>query len=330
MNALVLFLFARLFLQVARPVPIGQATLLAIALLSVPLVGHTLMDFRPDMICGRAIIAVGTLWIVLREDWISSGRDQVLAGIIFAMALWAKPSVFHLTIILFGSAMLLASLRHLYRRELWEPMLAMIVTVGTAVVLSLPYYFLKLSETLTYIWQIALGPQAHVWYICNIFTDHLLFYLIGLYGGQSLGDWLYVGMLLGALIFFVAWRSRDRVSMLKAGHVVVLILVAYMAVTVPALKGPHGFPFAAIFLGGLALSCVTLADRLGRMLGWALCIVLVAFAVWQFKWDYQLSYPGRLITADFAQSRWSMIDEAMKALGPDVAGKRLLQTTSQT
>jgi hypothetical protein len=140
-DAVVLVFFLRAFLAVASDLPFGQAILLAIALLGFPLVGQTLMVFRPDMFCSL-VTAAGTLYILLRPDWAHSRRDQLIAGVIFGAALWAKPAVFHLTTALFMAAMLLASLRALREREIKAPVIAGIVTAGTGILISLPYYAL--------------------------------------------------------------------------------------------------------------------------------------------------------------------------------------------
>lgn len=173
------------------------------------------------------------------------------------------------------------------------------------------------------------GPQASVWAPSRSVQQNLLFYLTGLYGGQSIGAWLYAGVLLFACVLVVAWRTNDRTLLRKSILAAVMVLVAYVLVTAPALKGPHGFPFAAIFLVAMALACVVLTQSLGRLLGASFCVGLVIFSAWQFKWDYQVAYPGTVVTPQFAESRWEIVHQALKILGPEAAGKTVLQSTPQ-
>lgn len=328
-SALVVFFFVRLFLEVARPLPLVQATLLAVALLGFPLVGHTVMDFRPDMICAL-LIAVGTLFIVVRSGWVASRRDQIVAGLIFAAALWAKPSIFPLTIFLFGSAMGLASLGALRRRDFKSPLTAFLLTSGTAFLLSSPYYVSELPTIIDYIWTNAFGVNASIWAKPMPLGEQLLFYLTGIYGRQSMGGWLYIGIAAGLLALILIWRSRDRDVLIRAMLVAIMVLIAYVAVTVPELKGPHGFPFAAIFLGAVALACITSVRELGAKLGWLVCAILICLSLWQFSWPFQASYNDRIVSPDYAESRWDMLRQTLRAIGNDVAGKTMFQTTSQT
>jgi hypothetical protein len=115
-NAVVLFFFIRAFLGAAKSVPLGQGVLLAAALLAAPFFGLTVMQSRPDMICSL-VIAAGTLFILLKEGWISERRDQIIAGALLGAALWCKPHIFPLTLGLFGAAMLLVTIGALLKRN---------------------------------------------------------------------------------------------------------------------------------------------------------------------------------------------------------------------
>ena len=325
-NACVAFFFVRAFLETAKRLPIGQGTMLAIALLGFPLAGLSIIDFRPDIICGL-LIASGTLFILLRESWIYSRTEQLIAGILFGSALWTKPTVFPFTVVLFSLAIMLANFGS-PRGEAKNVLKAGLVTSGIAVLISLPYYALKLPEVITYIWNTAFGSQASIWVKQIPIKENVLFYLTEHYGRISLGDWLYMGFLLGAAIILVAWWKNDRHLLIRVIRVATLVVLAYGLVTVPEFKGPHGFPFAAIFLGATALACVGLAG-FGRTFGWALCTTLVFFSIWQFTWPFQSSYQT-IVSPEYARSRWDMLYQTLRAIGHDAAGKTVFQTTPQS
>src|SRR5262249_27810719 len=62
-NAICFLFFLRAFFAAAAPLPLGQTTLLSVALMGVPFVGSTIMEFRPDMLCSL-LTAAGVLFIL--------------------------------------------------------------------------------------------------------------------------------------------------------------------------------------------------------------------------------------------------------------------------
>jgi hypothetical protein len=323
-NAVVLVFFLRSFLAIVEVLPYGQAILLAIAILGFPLVGDALMTFRPDMFCSLAI-AAGTLYIVLKADWLYSRRHQLIAGAIFGGALWAKPTVVHLAAALFGAAMLLASLPALRQRDIKTPLFACLVTAGTGVLISLPYYAVAFHQVVDYIWTTAFGAQASIWVKHIPLRDHLLYYLTGLVGANSLGLWLYAGPIIGIGAALVLWMRKDRDALYRAALVVVLVLLAYLTVTIPTFKGPHGLPFAALFLAATAVGAVALVRGLRQPLAWAACVALVLFSAWQFMWPFTRAHG--VVDPAFAATRVKMLQEIVDVLGRDANGKLLYETT---
>jgi hypothetical protein len=324
-NSVLFLFFVRAFFSVAAPLPIGQAALLGVALMGFPFVGATILEFRPDMFCSL-LTAAGTLFIVLRPHWLDSRRDQFVAGLLLAAALWAKPTVFHLTMFLFGAAMLLAGLQAFWRREFMAWFAAAVMTGGVGVLFSLPYYMFTLSRVIDYIWRTAFGSQASIWVQQRPFKEQVLFYLTGYEGRNSIGSWLYMGMALGAGVLAMLWYSGDRRKFHHAALALAMILLTYVSVTIPEFKGPHGLSFAAIFFIAVALACVTLLSRLQGLLRWGLCLVLVVFSAWQFEWPFTRSH--FVVRAEYAASRWAMLRQAFESIGENAIGKVFLLTTS--
>jgi hypothetical protein len=322
-NAVVLALFLRGFLGIASGLPFGQTLLLVAALLGFPLVGETLMVFRPDMFCSL-LIAAGAFYI-LRPEWLTSRRAQLVAGLLFGAALWAKPTVFHLTAALFFAAMLLASLPSLRRRQIKAPLLAAIVTTTTGIVVSLPYYAIAFHDVVDYIWTTAFGTQASVWVKQIPLQKHLLFYLTGPIGAISLGLWLYAGCAIGVAAVLTFWWRSDGSALYRAALVVSMVVIGYLAVTIPAFKGPHGLPFAALFLGATAIGAVSLVRRLSPPLAWGTCLLLMLFSAWQFAWPYVRDHG--VANPVFAAARWKMLHEVVDTIGDNEPGGILYNTT---
>ncbi|HEX4569436.1 MAG TPA: hypothetical protein VH184_03340 [Dongiaceae bacterium] len=324
-SAVVLFFFVNALLGVAADLALGHAILLAIAFLGFPLIGDALMTFKPDWFCAL-LAAAGSLFILLRPDWLTSRRDQLIAGAILGAALWAKPTVFHVVIGLFGAAMLLASLQALRQWNIKTAATAGLVTMGTGILISLPYYALELGHVLDYIWTTAFGAEAKIWVEQRSLRDHVLFYLIGPIGTRSLGLWLYAGPVIAAALVLRLRASGDWKALHRTGLTIALIVLAYLGVTIPAFKGVHGLVFAALFLTATAVGTVVLVRRLPRPLAWSVCIALLLFSAWQFMWPYTRAR-GAPADPVLAASRWGMLHKAVSALGEGTEATIFYETT---
>ena len=324
-NALLLFVFVRMFYWVASELPVWRTTVLAAALLTAPFFAVALLECRPDMFCGL-FIALGTLGIIARP-WVGSRSGQLIAGVAFAAALWSKPVVFPLTVVMFGTAMGLASLTWLRRGQWRAPVGAALVTTAVALVLAAPYYLVAWRHVLDYIWTTVFGSEAGIWVRPLPRVESMLFYLTGPTGKVSLGDWLYLGLGIGVFTLVLLYVRRRGAELLRGLFIATMVLAVYAAVTYPAFKGPHGLPFAAVFLGASAIAAARAATLLPRVLSWAFCIVVALVGLGQFEWGYTRHF-GAPIESRFAASRWTMLEQLYQATGPDTAGKTMLLTTS--
>jgi hypothetical protein len=323
-NAILLFFFVRLFYWMAAPLPLRETTLLVIAFMAAPFFSMTVLECRPDMYCSL-FIAVGTLGLVVR-DWLGQRRVQVVAGLAFAAALWAKPTVFPLTIALFVAAMFFAALPVLRHRKWRRVARAGAVTMGVGLLLAAPYYIVAWRHVVDYIWTTAFGSEAAIWVQPLPFLAGVLYYLTGPTGADSLGAWLWLGAGIG-IAALLTLLSRPRRSMaMTVAQVVATVLIAYLAVTIPSFKGPHGLPFAAVFLCAAALGAVFVATALQPIARLAFCVLLAGISISQFHWRSPQPYgsPDPL----YAASRWEMVHEAYRAMDPDAFGKTILLTTS--
>jgi hypothetical protein len=323
-NALMLFLFIRLFYWAAKDLPIGQTTLLAVALLATPMFGVTLLECRPDMFCAF-IIACGALYIISRP-WVSSPKTQVIAGVAFAAALWSKPTVFPLTAALFFAAMFFAALPSFAHRQWRGPIVAGLCTTVVAIILASPYYIVAWRHVVDYIWTTVFGSEAAIWVKPLPLRESILFYLTGPTGRVSLGAWLYLGGIIGVSALVLACATRRRTAAVKAVQILAMVAVVYLAVTIPTFKGPHGLPFAAIFLCAAALAAVHVATWLPKRAAWTFCIAVAVLSAAQFQWPYTRLRGAA--DAHYAETRWDMVREAFSAIGPDTSGKTILLTTS--
>jgi hypothetical protein len=221
--------------------------------------------------------------------------------------------------------MLLASLKALRQRDLKSPILAGFITTVTGLLVSLPYYALAFQQTIDYIWTTAFGAQASIWVKHIPLRDSLLYYLTGLVGASSLGSWLYVAPVIWAAAVLVLWLQRDEDALYRAGLVAIIVVLAYLAVTIPTFKGPHGLPFAALFLATTAVASIALIRRLPPVLAWSACTLLLIFSAWQFTWTYTRDHGAA--NSEFAATRWTLLHEAINAIGNTSDRTLLYETT---
>jgi hypothetical protein len=323
-NAILVFFFVRLFYWAAAELPTGQATLLAIALLSAPFFSVTVLECRPDMFCSL-FVATGSMAVITKR-WTSERRTQVFAGLAFAAALWAKPTIFPLTIALFFAAMFFASLPDFYRGNWRRPLVAGLFTLAVALILAAPYYIIAWRHVVDYIWTTAFGSEAAIWVQPLPFVESALYYLTGPTGKESLGTWLWLGGSIGLAALVAIWIHRCRTMTVKAVQVLAMVVIAYLAVTIPTFKGPHGLPFAALFLVAVAVAGVVVASALPRPAAWVFCGLVAIVSVFQFQWPTARPYGSKDPT--YAATRWDMVHQAYAAMDHDAVGKTILLTTS--
>jgi hypothetical protein len=102
--------------------------------------------------------------------------------------------------------------------------------------------------------------------------------------------------------------------------------LTYLAVTAPNFKGPHGYPFAALFMVGVALACVAVVRRLPPAAAWAFCLSLIVFSGWQWEWTFTRMHGP--LDPNFADTSQQMLHQAYASVGDHAEGKQFVVTAS--
>ena len=236
----------RLFL-VAQPLPVYFAA--AAAVLAWPLMAFLLMVGQADVVCGL-FTAAGCLYI-LSSPWTQAPRHHVLiAGLFAGLALLAKPSISPVTLFLFGSAALLASVVD-YAARFSKPFSlrgfigANLLFLSATILVALPYYAFGWKSTVDYISDALFGVNRGAWMPKLTPMQQAAYYLWGPGGETMMGPWLVITalFLILAAILQHKWlvSHRARVTAIATWGV-----GAYLVVTVPATK--------SVFLG-IVVSC---------------------------------------------------------------------------
>ena len=308
----------RAFFAFDRDVPLWMTTLAALALLGSPLVGIIIIEFRPDALNGL-VTASGMLLIILRRWARGETATSLAAGAFLALALWAKPSVFALTIVLFGAAMAAASVPDIWRRATRSNVLrAWALTVGTAALLAAPYYAFAFNDTVGYFVRNMFGEHADIWNMKASPVEHMLYYLVGIGGSFTLGAWLYLALAAAAICLAVMLRHRDRTALgqfLRGGAV---FLICYVGISATAHKSPFiGISLTALTMAAVALGVAFALGHLVRsrrsMAASALAIALMAFSLAEFRTPWA-GHGGSPVTVAEASAKHRMLAETTDAL----------------
>ncbi len=316
----------------ARRLPAWCTLLAASTLLTWPLMGQAIENFRPDIACGLTTAALA-LYIV-RQPWIGAGRRRhCAAGLGFALALLIKPTISPVTSLIVITALAAATLTDLLRappegdekersgRRLRPIATAWARCLGTGAVLAAPYYLLAADHLSGYIVRNTFGELKEVWSLRLTGGEQALYYLSGDGGRLMLASWLYLWLALAAAALSAALVRRDRAAFARVPAIAVVLVVSYTAITLPAHKNPFLgtvlpalLMFTAIemmvYLAGGSRAPSGEADASGKTVSgkttiagrWVLAALLLAGIV-TFRWPYQLTTGGPLSPDENRQHR---------------------------
>ncbi|MCW5772528.1 MAG: hypothetical protein KIT16_12880 [Rhodospirillaceae bacterium] len=252
-----LALLVRSIFLIGKGIPIWMIGTIAAALMASPMAGIVVTEFRPDALCG-IITACGILFIV-GGKWQNAETFQcMLAGGLFALALWAKPAIFALTCFLFVAAMVVASLPDGLRARKRRLLLrACALTVATAAVLAAPHYFFALRGILTYFLANFAGEYRAIWNIELPLVGHLLYYITGPGGIFALGAWLIPATAMAIASLAAPNILGDSQTRSRVLRLFGIAATTYAAVTWTAYKTPFiGISFAALVTVALSVGVI--------------------------------------------------------------------------
>lgn len=322
-NGFVLGAFLGAYFIAARQLPIIVTALLAtIFVLGHPFSGILVMEFRPDALCGM-LTALGTLAIVWRP-WAEGDRHtMLLAGALFGGALLTKPTVFPVTLALFGFSMLLAGgPRFLKPASRMHIIGTVLKTIGVAAVIAVPYYVFAWRRLWNYIYT-TVSSEAHIWQLTLSLYQHATYYLTGVGGAFASGYWLFAWFAAAIATAFFATRSvRPRLWRTAA-----VIAACYLIVSVPAQKSPFiGIVLASYFIVTFIMMA-TVAARHLLMRGQVafLAVGLMALGcVGLMNMRQHSTQP--LFPQAYAKEQQRILSEVLNAIDQSQARNFILQT----
>ncbi len=280
-------------------------------LLTWPLLGQAVENFRPDIACGLVTAALALT--IVTEPWLgATPRRHYLAGLGFALALLIKPTISPVTSLIVVTALSASTLTDLFRqrpgRRRREVVAAWARCLGTGALLATPYYLVAADHLAPYVYRNTFGELKDVWSPRLEGGEQALYYLSGAGGRLMLASWLGLWVVLAAAALVAALLSRDRPAFARLPAVAAVLAASYAAVTLPAHKNPFlGAVLPCLLLLTAVEMTVYLAGAGGshgwRAAGrWVLAGLLVA-GVATYRWPYQLTEGGPLPTHEVRQHR---------------------------
>ena len=228
----------------------------AIFILSVPISCICVTEFRPD--CAAGLATALAILLTLREGALNTLRRQIAVGLLWAVALLMKPSIFPLTLGLAAMSFTFhISIRWLGERIPLRQAIhcrAWLLVGATALILAAPHYIGASHHILSYIHLNVIGADREVWYVPGDWPVQLLYFWGGTGGKMMLGEHIWVLTpltLTGATAMLCLGKRSQRMRLLA----IALIMVA--AYAVPSINPVKNHFFAVSFDFLLVFSAAT-------------------------------------------------------------------------
>jgi hypothetical protein len=289
-----------------RDLPMAWLLPIGVFALTWPLMGHAVVQFAPDFLCGLATAAAAL--IILGGKWTETPtRHHYLAGFCAGLALLAKPTISPVTIAFLLVALTVGTLTDAQlagRRPPWMLVRrAWMRCLGTAALMAGPHYVVAGSHIVHYVYDNALGGAADIWRQPGGLSTHLGYYLTGPGGSVMMGRWLYLWAITALFSGLIAWVRRDTTAAWRTTSMAVVGVTAFGLVSIPSMKSPvFGTLLIAMFLGTSAemLMYVARASRAAvavrlKPAGMFVVAGLAGAALLAFRFPWAYDAPGGVI-----------------------------------
>lgn len=233
---------------------------------SVPLAAAAVFHFRPDAMCG--VMTAGAIVLTVWGRALGAGpwRRAVWLGLMLAMVLLTKPSVFVMTLVvvlgMLGVAVITEWLGKAPALSAQRVAGRIALALGVMVITVLPYYMLCGPAMFKYMWDNIFGKDRESWVLAGGWAKHAGYYLTGDGGRLQLGGHLWLLAALVAAGLWWAWKRWERGKAVRFTGLVVLIAAVYALVTANAVKNAFfGLTFQVLLV---YCAVIVLGEALGR------------------------------------------------------------------
>lgn len=222
-----------------RGLPLVWLLAIAAFLLSWPITGQAVVNFRPDIACG--LVTAWTALSVASAPWVhASRRLHYAAGVGLGLALLIKPTISPVTLVVVLTALGAATLTDLSQGHSWREWRPIATAwgrcLGLGALIAAPYYLVATPDVVDYVRRNTFGELAGIWRLDISIAEHARYYLTGTGGQFMLDVWLYLWIGLAAATLAVVVARREAAVLARLPAVGAVFLVSYALVTIPAHK----------------------------------------------------------------------------------------------
>jgi len=237
-----------------RRVPGWGAALGVGMMLGVPVLGLSMHEFRPDLACAL-VTAILLCEITFTEQENRTWSRSILLGGLLGLALWIKPSVCPVTLLLTGATLFInfaADVIDPTRSNSWQRLLlfpSSILLFG--LLFYSPYLIVAHEHVIDYIYTNVFGTNRKFNLTQGTWWEHFIYFFNGYAGKWGLGEsrWLLVAWTtLGLLFVGGGFLTGRRATLIRWACV---IAVCFLLPTMNAVKQPY---FGAVFYYTLAFA----------------------------------------------------------------------------
>lgn len=292
-NGIIIFLLLAFCDWMTRGIRAWQKLLIFLFALSVPISAQAVYEFRPDIFVG--LVTTIAIVLLLEQPLVRAPRGYLeIAGLIAAVALLSKTSIFPITLGLLGTALLAASVRDRLLLGAEAGIRAMLKAWARfllpALLIPLPWYLYNRHEIYFYITVNALGGNSHIWQVHTSRMETLLFYATGANGGGAmLGRDLLLMVAVLAVGAFAALTRCGKKGALRVACYALVGAAAYIGPTLNPIKDAFlGVVFDFILIAATVLVFRALLSSFApaavRKAGGIALVLMVLLSLWFAKW----------------------------------------------
>jgi hypothetical protein len=223
------------------------------------LMGHAVIEFRPDIFCG--LITAMSVILIVEKPWLKISRvRQKVIGALVGLALLIKPVIFPVTLLLIFVAIFLRVLTDRFvlkiAKDLKNILLDSKVFVVYIIFFSAPYFIFGWKDTIEYIYQNQFVDLEKVWGMHALpFVERINYYVMGEGGLMMLKNDLYAWLWIFIIALIIAVYRKTWKDLVHLYALVGTIIVAYAIVTISSHKSPFlGVVFSCfVFFTGIQM-----------------------------------------------------------------------------
>lgn len=301
-NGIIIFLLLAFCDWLTRGIRAWQKVLIFLFALSVPISAQAVYEFRPDIFVG--LVTTIAIVLLIEQTLVRAPRGYLeITGLIGAVALLSKTSIFPITLGLLGAALLAASARDRLLLGPEASIRAMLKAWARfllpALLIPLPWYLYNRHEIYFYITVNALGGNSHIWQVHTNRAEALLFYATGANGGGTmLGRDLLLILAVLAVGAFAALTRCGKKGALRVACYALVGAVAYIGPTLNPIKDAFlGVVFDFMLIAATLLVFRAILSNFSppgvRKVGSLALVLIVLLSLWFAKWPMYWGEPTR-------------------------------------